>query len=358
MRIFQWIRRRNAEKRSRPSRTGRRVNSVAYERFETRQLLASIVFQEGVVTINGTPKRDVAAVDHLDASRIRVTLNRLTPQVFQAAQVTKIIFHGGAGNDQFRNNTGRPSEAYGGPGNDTLIGGWGNDALYGGDGNDRLIGGAGNDRLDGGPGIDRIDGGSGSDIAIYHGPRSSYILKAKGQGVAVHFGTGRTHETTYGIETFQFSDGLIGVQPPPPPGSGTPGNPAVENGNFTQAEATSRDLLNSFRTSNGRSALTINNALTNYAENWSRQMIGLGLRHSSSASLMALAQNNGFQYVGENVALASGNYTREQAIQLFHDGWSNSPSHRPNMLGSQFTTIGIGIAFSNGTWYGTHVFAG
>jgi uncharacterized protein YkwD len=358
--FFNWFGNKSARRRT--SRSIRKVDHLYFERLEPRQLLAGIAFQNGIVTINGSAGRDVAKVDHVDASRIRVTLNRLAPQVYNAAQISQIVFHGGAGNDQFRNNTGKPSIAYGGSGNDTLIGGWGNDELYGGDGNDRLSGGAGNDRLDGGTGTDRIDGGSGADVSVYHGNASSYQFKKRGTGIAVFFAGGGS-ETNNGIETFQFADGTRSVSslfPPPSSGgnNGSGGNAAVENGLFTGAEVRSLDLLNAHRRSQGRSDLSNHSALNTYAENWSRQMISVGLQHSPESQRMQLATTNRFQLIGENVAWVSGSYSRDQAMTEIHRLWINSASHNQNMLESRYTFVGVGIAFGNGRWYGTHIFAG
>src|SRR5207245_2730859 len=57
-------------------------------------------------------------------------------------------------------------EAYGGPGNDTLIGGSGPDGLYGDDGKDLLKGGDGDDGLVGGSGSDVVYGNAGNDYLL------------------------------------------------------------------------------------------------------------------------------------------------------------------------------------------------
>lgn len=55
---------------------------------------------------------------------------------------------------------------------------------------------------------------------------------------------------------------------------------------------------------------------------------------------------------GENCA--AGQHTPEEAIS----GWMNSDGHRKNLLGAQYTEIGVGIAVSGtGTRYWTQVFA-
>jgi uncharacterized protein YkwD len=348
LRCFKLPNRRPA----RHSKSKRKLDRLNFESLESRQLLAGITFQQGVVTIEGSPAKDSAVVDALDGGRLRVTLNRNLVREYTASQVTKIVFYGREGNDQFRNNSGIPSEAHGGPGNDTLIGGWGPDVLNGGDGNDRLIGNAGNDKLNGGVGKDRIDGGPGEDTAIYQGNLSSYTVTRKGKAINVNFVAGRINEATLGIEKFQFSNTTIDAPPLVPPGIG-----ATENGFFTDAEVKSRSLLNNFRAAQGRLALTGNNALNAYAENWSQRMIEIGMQHSSTADQLRLAQANGFQSIGENVAWYSGKLSRERVMEEIHKLWINSQKHRVNMLSTQFKMVGVGIAYGNGRWYATHVFA-
>jgi uncharacterized protein YkwD len=57
---------------------------------------------------------------------------------------------------------------------------------------------------------------------------------------------------------------------------------------------------------------------------------------------------------GENLASGSPSLTVEQAVQL----WLNSPGHRANMLSARFTTIGVALQGSNGTWIATTDFGG
>ncbi len=115
--------------------------------------------------------------------------------------VTRVNFHGGWGDDQFRINLdGGSAEVLasggggddilhgmrnddflnGSIGDDTLLGFDGDDTLLGGWGNDLIFGGGGNDTVDAGDhddiihfdvmqGDDFIDGGAGLDTVIHHG---------------------------------------------------------------------------------------------------------------------------------------------------------------------------------------------
>lgn len=91
-------------------------------------------------------------------------------------------------------------------GADTLTMGAGNDIVYAQGGNDTLKGLGGNDTL---------DGGAGTDIAVYSGKRSDYVLTADtntGSLIIQDTRTGAGNEgtdTLINIETLRFSDGDV-----------------------------------------------------------------------------------------------------------------------------------------------------
>src|SRR6202030_2571786 len=93
--------------------------------------------------------------------------------------------------------------------------------ITGGAGNDTLIGGAGNDTLTGGAGNDYLDGGIGTDVAVYSGPRASYLMTPLAGGAIQitdeRAGSPDGTDTVSNIEELQFSDGLITVQDTTPP---------------------------------------------------------------------------------------------------------------------------------------------
>ena len=85
-----------------------------------------------------------------------------------AAGISRLVAHGGPGNDHIRTHGQSyiPSEFYGGPGNDQLRGGKGDDSLFGGAGDDKLLGSDGNDVLVGSEGNDVLIGQKGNDLVI------------------------------------------------------------------------------------------------------------------------------------------------------------------------------------------------
>ncbi|MDA0285149.1 MAG: calcium-binding protein, partial [Planctomycetota bacterium] len=151
------------------SRRRRHFASVAMELLEPRSLLTAMISLDAVaheVLIAGTAGDDVAIVESIDAStlRVRVTTGAtIIEQTFSTADVDSVTFNADAGNDSLTNTSDRPISMNGGDGADTLIGGLGDDTFAGGDGNDSFNGRGGNDLAAGGDGDDVLSGGSGMD---------------------------------------------------------------------------------------------------------------------------------------------------------------------------------------------------
>jgi hypothetical protein len=121
-------------------------------------------------------------------------MNTSDPEmVFPLAQVSGIVFDGGAGDDSCSNGSALASTQYGGPGMDLLVGGNGSDKLWGGDENDTLKGGLGNDDMHGGTGNDRYvfapvfrGAGLGSDTVNEDANVDTDTLDFSGLGGGIH----------------------------------------------------------------------------------------------------------------------------------------------------------------------------
>jgi hypothetical protein len=159
-------------RRRRDRRPSQRVPTrgphLGVESLEGRIVLAAGIGHDRgsrVLSIVGSAGNDVAEVRQQGANVV-VSLASATgrfSRTVPAAQVSRVVFAGLAGNDTFTNQAAIPSRADGGAGADILRGGRGVDELIGGDGNDRLLGDAGNDVIDGGAGDDAAWGGVGND---------------------------------------------------------------------------------------------------------------------------------------------------------------------------------------------------
>jgi hypothetical protein len=145
-----------------------RERALNVESLEGRIVLAAAIGYDRAsrtVSIVGSEGSDSAQVRQQGANLV-VSLNSAagrSSRTVPAAQVSRVVFTGLAGNDTFTNQTGIASRADGGAGDDIFRGGRGVDQFSGGDGNDQLFGGEGNDTLDGGTGNDAAWGGAGND---------------------------------------------------------------------------------------------------------------------------------------------------------------------------------------------------
>jgi hypothetical protein len=158
---------------------------------------------------------------------------------YQASEVGKIEFRGGAGNDRFVSNVNNISviavggggndylqgsraidQLFGGDGNDVMFGGsgndlmrgdkgndvvrggTGNDVLLGGDGSDQLMGEDGNDRLNGQAGVDKLRGGHGSDVVIgIDAAFNEYVEGGPGADILWIDRAGSSHDNAVGISS-------------------------------------------------------------------------------------------------------------------------------------------------------------
>lgn len=148
----------------------------------------------GVLTITGGNTNDTASVAPGTTRGTIIAKRGPYTSTFDAAAVTKIVFYGNDGDDQFTNTTSIPSEAYGGDGNDVLYGGSGADFLVGGYGQDTLRGYGGNDVVWGSGGSDWLYGGEGNDLVKGHGGND--LIYGENGNDALYGGTG--DDTLYG----------------------------------------------------------------------------------------------------------------------------------------------------------------
>jgi uncharacterized protein YkwD len=109
------------------------------------------------------------------------------------------------------------------------------------------------------------------------------------------------------------------------------------------AESVALDLLNRLRASRGLGPLRSDATLTAFARDWSRTMAQSGFRHSTGP-------------YSENIGWVRGVSSPQDAGQLLHDGFVDSPPHYANMTNPQWTTVGVGAHQVGTTWYITFEF--
>ena len=257
---------------------------------------------------------------------------------------------GGAGGDTI-NGEGGNDTLFGQDGADLLVGADGTDRFFGGANADQIFGGAGNDTANGEEGNDFINLGSGSDTAVYDLAFAQYGVDGTSNNltIASNGGTEGT-DTVNTAEFLRFSDGTRDAEPNEPDQPDPP--------NLNAAEQRSLSLHNQLRRDRNLPSLTAANDLSQFAENWSREMADSGFRHSSTAQRSVLLVD-GRTTVRENIIfIGDTSLSGEQAAQQFHDAWVASPTHFANMTATNISEIGIGIVGLPSGWWGTVVFTG
>lgn len=164
-------------------RRRRRMNAcntapVDVERLENRQLLTSITYSGGIVSISGSNLNDTATVEPLSNFRLKMTIsNQIATVTRTFSWIREIRFKGFAGADRFQHVSWSYVKTHldGGSGNDTLSGGAGNDTILGQTGNDYLYARGGNDILHGHEGRDAMWGQSGYD-QLYGGNGNDLVI--------------------------------------------------------------------------------------------------------------------------------------------------------------------------------------
>jgi len=132
-----------------------------------------------------------------------------------------------------------------------------------------------------------------------------------------------------------------------------PARTALSSGpvNFSSLEAQILSLINSTRASHGLSSLSPNQMLTDLARMRSSDMVSRNYfsHHSPDGrNIKHLFADYGITYsnFGENLGNAApASYGSPKA---FLNAWMNSPSHRANMLRSNYTLIGVGVIDGGG----------
>jgi hypothetical protein len=121
---------------------------------------------------------------------------------------------------------------------------------------------------------------------------------------------------------------------------------------------------NEFRESNELRALKPDNSLTQAAKKFAEFMARTGkYGHRANGTTPAeRAETAGYNYcvVRENIAyrMNSGEVTAKSLIDVFVQGWIDSPPHRENMLADYVTETGVAVATTdNVTYYAVQMFA-
>lgn len=166
--------------------------------------------------------------------------------------------------------------------------------------------------------------------------------------------------------TTAFIAALVAALLLPAAGSSAPATPRVVHAPRVALSALEGGVLqqlNEIRAQHGLVALKINAALTDSADQHSREMATDGyFAHNSVDGTVFWKRiqkwyagtGHGFWSVGENLLWSSPDVDAPDALQL----WMNSPEHRANILDPSWREIGISalhVAAAPGTYHGLPV---
>lgn len=138
----------------------------------------------------------------------------------------------------------------------------------------------------------------------------------------------------------------------------TPDDKENTTGSFVSFQKEVVRLVNVERSKRGLNELSFNTQLSNVATLKSQDMINKNYFNHTSPTYgspfdMMKQFNISYKTAGENIAM--GQKTPEEVV----NAWMNSQGHRENILNSNFTDLGVGVAkSSNGTLYWTQMFIG
>lgn len=126
-------------------------------------------------------------------------------------------------------------------------------------------------------------------------------------------------------------------------------NGSGQSGNKNSAANQVLSLTNKYRSQNGLGALKLDSELCRVAQAKADDMAAKGyFSHQSptygSPADMLKAFGVSYRYMGENIA--KGYNGADSVMQ----GWMNSQGHRANILGANFTRLGVGYNATAKTW--------
>jgi uncharacterized protein YkwD len=106
------------------------------------------------------------------------------------------------------------------------------------------------------------------------------------------------------------------------------------------------NATNADRAANGIPTLGWNNQLAGLASNWAAHLAGAntGLVHQDLMSVLYSPGYQGYATLGENLLVGP----QSMGTDAMEAAWRGSPGHWANIVRGNFTSVGVGYAYSNG----------
>lgn len=151
-------------------------------------------------------------------------------------------------------------------------------------------------------------------------------------------GTGSTASNTAGSTTASSGNGLASTV------TGT------SSANAAAAEQQAISLLNADRRANGLSDLQVDSRITAVAEKYAQDMVNRN--YFSHYSPEGQSPFDRLTQAGISYSTAGENIGMNQSVQQAEVAFMNSSGHRANILNTNYTKVGIGVAYDkNGNVY-------
>jgi len=129
-------------------------------------------------------------------------------------------------------------------------------------------------------------------------------------------------------------------------GSGTTETTSTSSStDVTAAEQKAVELLNTDRRANGLSDLKVSSALTVVARSHAQDMVARNFFSHTNPDGKTLSDR--LKQAGISFSAAGENIAENISVQATETSLMNSSGHRSNILNSNYTTVGIGVAFDN-----------
>ncbi len=133
--------------------------------------------------------------------------------------------------------------------------------------------------------------------------------------------------------------------------------PSADDSLVSELEQAIVTQTNDLRKENGLPSISVNQKLTATASDFAEFMAESGKygHHADGQTPAQRAKAHGYQYcvIRENIAYRTntGEVTADSLIEVFVQGWIDSPPHRENMLADYVTETGVAVATGDDVTY-------
>lgn len=129
----------------------------------------------------------------------------------------------------------------------------------------------------------------------------------------------------------------------------------IESAEIRELEITLSELVNQYRKDHGLDQLTASEDIAGLAANWAMQMcVEKEFKHNPQFNLIL----NDYILAGENLAKIKfkSKKTADELARKIFEGWLRSPSHKANIVDSDYNFSGIAaVAEFDGEYYTVYV---